>query len=132
REQIQQAFQLKAPLSARIGVFANQPSPYAEKTARAVRIAAVAIAIAFLIQIAAMALAQNRMVYQTSLAFNTTDVEKSRVSDIFELNGRPTNVMIRTNANVFNSWIYLSMALINDDTGRAYDFGREVSYYAGS
>ena len=29
------------------------------------------------------------------------------------------------------SWIYLNYALINQDTGKAWDFGREVSYYSG-
>ena len=36
-----------------------------------------------------------------------------------------------TNARVDNNWIYLNYALINQDTGHAYDFGREVSYYHG-
>ena len=40
--------------------------------------------------------------------------------------------MVRTQANVNNAWVYLSMALINDDTGTAYDFGREISYYFGT
>ena len=39
--------------------------------------------------------------------------------------------MVRSQATVDNSWIYLSMALINDESGVAYDFGREVSYYHG-
>ena len=30
-----------------------------------------------------------------------------------------------------NEWIYLNYALISEDTGQAYDFGREVSYYFG-
>jgi hypothetical protein len=32
---------------------------------------------------------------------------------------------------VSNHWIYLNYALINQDTGQAWDFGREVSYYYG-
>jgi len=31
-----------------------------------------------------------------------------------------------------NNWMYLNMALINDDTGTAYDFGREIEYYYGT
>ena len=38
---------------------------------------------------------------------------------------------VTTSANVDNSWIYLNYALINQDTGQAWDFGREVSYYYG-
>ena len=131
-EEVRHAFRLTTPLPLRIGVGASQPSPHARKAAQAVRLAGLFIAIAFLLQIATLLLAQNRLVYQTSLAFNAADAEKSRVSDVFEINGRPSNVMVRTNANVNNAWVYLSMALINDDTGTAYDFGREISYYSGT
>ena len=31
-----------------------------------------------------------------------------------------------------NNWVYFNFTLINLDTGQAYDFGREVSYYHGS
>jgi hypothetical protein len=57
--------------------------------------------------------------------------EASFVTDVFELKGRTSNVEIKTTANVSNSWIYLNYALISQDTGQAWDFGREVSYYSG-
>ncbi len=31
-----------------------------------------------------------------------------------------------------NNWAYFNFALINEDTGQAFDFGREVSYYRDS
>jgi hypothetical protein len=40
-------------------------------------------------------------------------------------------VVVETRADLNNTWIYLSMALINLDSGQAYDFGREVSFYSG-
>jgi hypothetical protein len=57
--------------------------------------------------------------------------EASFVTDVFNLEGRTSNVELTTSANVDNSWIYLNYALINQDTGQAWDFGREVSYYHG-
>lgn len=131
-EAIARAFKLTTPLPARIGVGAAQPSPFTETTAKIGRLALLFLTIALAIQILAVALSQNKLVYQTNLLYNATDAEKSRVSDVFELTGRATNVMVRTSANVSNAWIYLSMALINDDTGTAYDFGREIGYYFGS
>ena len=65
------------------------------------------------------------------MAFHLADKEKARVSEVFELTGRPSNVVIKSKANVDNSWIYLNLALINEETGNAYDFGREISYYHG-
>jgi len=58
--------------------------------------------------------------------------EASFVTDVFDLKGRTSNVELTTRANVANAWIYLNYALINQDTGQAWDFGREVSYYYGS
>jgi hypothetical protein len=47
------------------------------------------------------------------------------------LKGRTSTLELSTTTNVDNNWIYLNYALINQDTGQAYDFGREVSYYHG-
>ena len=49
----------------------------------------------------------------------------------FDLKGRTSDVEVETDADVSNQWIYLNYTLINEDTGQAYDFGREVSYYSG-
>jgi hypothetical protein len=38
-------------------------------------------------------------------------------------------VEVRTSLE--NEWAFFNMALINDQTGQGYDFGREVSYYHG-
>jgi hypothetical protein len=57
--------------------------------------------------------------------------ENSFVTDVFELTGHPSTVEVKTYAPVSNHWIYLNYALINQDTGQAWDFGREVSYYSG-
>jgi hypothetical protein len=131
-QDVARAFKLTTPLPPGIGVGASQPSPHAETASKVWKLTGLFLVIALFIQIASMVLAQNRLVYQTNLAYNTADTEKSRVTDVFELNGRSSNVMVRTRSNVSNAWIYLSMALINDDTGTAYDFGREIGYYFGS
>jgi hypothetical protein len=53
------------------------------------------------------------------------------VTEVFPLEGKEDNVAVRINADVANRWVFLSMALINEETGQAYDFGQEVSYYTG-
>ena len=86
---------------------------------------------AVFIQVLFLLLSSNKLVYQNEFAFHQADAEKARVTEIFELPGRASNVVIKTRASVSNSWLYLNMALINEETGNAYDFGREVSYYFG-
>ncbi len=129
--ELRKAFALTAPLPSRVGVGGSQPSPNAESAGRALRLAGVFVVIAILIQVAAVFLAQDRRVALTNFAFNPADLEKSAVSEVFDITGHTSNVLVRTRANVNNSWIYVAMALVNDDTGTAYDFGREVSYFYG-
>ena len=53
------------------------------------------------------------------------------MTEVFDLQGHTSNVELTTEASVSNNWIGVSYALINEDTGQAYDVGREVSYYSG-
>ena len=129
---ISAAFGLKTALPARIGVGSSQPSPYTEKATAMWNSALAFLMLAIAIQIAFVALSQNKLVYQTDLAYNAAAAEKSLVTDVFELKGRSSNVRVNSSANVSNNYLYLSMALVNDDTGTAYDFGREIGYYYGS
>jgi len=131
-DEIVQAFQLERPLPARIGVGANQPSPHRDQMAQILRLAVAFLAIAFMIQLTSLALSQNQLVYQNSFSYRTGFGEKSLVTNIFELTGRPSNVVVQSTAKINNNWLYLGMALVNDDNGTAYDFGREIDYYFGT
>ena len=55
----------------------------------------------------------------------------SFVTPTFELSGRKSNVEVATRTNNDNNWMFFGYSLINADTGQAWDFGREVSYYHG-
>jgi hypothetical protein len=57
--------------------------------------------------------------------------EASFVTDTFEVKGVPSNVEVAIETNLYNNWVYFNLALINEETGQAFDFGREVSYYTG-
>ena len=61
-----------------------------------------------------------------------TQQEASFVTPAFELKGRPRPTWKSPpRPNLYNNWAYFNFALINEETGQAYDFGREVSYYTG-
>ena len=49
----------------------------------------------------------------------------------FTVKGRTANLEVRTEAQVDNGWAYFDYALVNENTGTTYEFGREVSYYYG-
>jgi len=50
---------------------------------------------------------------------------------VFELDGRPTAVEIETTTSLDNQWMFVGYALVNDETGQAFEVGRDVSYYHG-
>jgi hypothetical protein len=41
-------------------------------------------------------------------------------------------VAVETATTLDNAWIDVDYSLINQDTGQAYDVGREISYYSGT
>lgn len=131
--QIWRAFQLPGRTPRASGVFANQPSPYAGRVASAWRlwlwlmVALAAVACFFTIA------STNNEVFRQSYSFAPGGGgEASFVTDTFELSGRPNNVQVKIDTDLDNNWAYFNFALIGQDTGQGYDFGREVSYYYGA
>jgi uncharacterized protein DUF4178 len=126
------AFGLKDNPPQPIGVYENQPSPLrASRTAVWTAFTVLAGLLLLMLMINDIT-SQKRKVFQETHVFDPRATgEPSFVTEPFELTGRISNVQFETYANVNNQWIYLNYALINQNTGEAYDFGREVSYYYG-
>lgn len=112
-------------------MFPNQPSPFAGKVASSfstflVLLLALAAMLAFF---SVYSLRQE--VFRQRFSYSPGGREQSLVTSIFELRGRTSNVEVAITTDLSNSWAYFNLALINDRTGQAFDFGREVSYYSG-
>ena len=131
--EIAQAFQIKTPWPPPIGVYSNQPSPYAGRVAKAWLFYGAMCALLFFLMVFFAILAPSKTVLDKSYVVNSGSTgEKSFVSDLFTLEGKSDNVDVIIEADVVQRWVYFSMALINEETGQAFDFGREVSYYFGT
>lgn len=126
------SFKLPGSPPVAIGVYENQPSPLSANVTSVWRLVGIFLAILVVLIIAFYATAQDQQVFSQSYTFNTNvKSEASFVTDVFELKGHTSDVELDSSADVDNNWIYFNYALINEDTGHAYDFGREVSYYHG-
>jgi hypothetical protein len=132
-KEIWTSFRLPGQSPEPIGVFENQPAPATVSVKQAwtpfLLLAIFLLGLMAFNEIAASKDPVFNGAYQ--LTSGAPKGEASFVTDVFELKGRTSNVEIKTTANVSNSWIYLNYALISQDTGQAWDFGREVSYYSG-
>jgi hypothetical protein len=130
---IWKAFNLPGSPPQAVGVYENQPSPVSSHV-KGIWSAFLAFSIFLLVLMAGFDLASSKApVFDSTYVLNAGEPrgEASFVTNVFDLQGRTSNVEVATSANVDNSWIFVNYALINQDTGQAWDFGREVSYYHG-
>lgn len=131
--EIWKAFALPGKPPSPRGIYLNQPSPHAKGsgpwgTFFLMLLLLVGLAIFF------ATFSGNRVVFQHTYSFSTLDQKNDPafVTPIFNLEGRTAGVELTVHTGLANNWAYFDFALINDDTGTAYDFGREVSYYYGT
>jgi len=126
------AFKLSGEAPTPIGVYENQPSPLSADVKNIWWMTGAGLVLLIILMMVFYSIARDEQVFSQSYEFNTNGkTESSFVTDVFELKGRTSDVELTTSSQLDNKWIYLNYALINQDTGHAYDFGREVSYYHG-
>lgn len=130
--EIWKAFNLPgSPPQAR-GVYLNQPSPFPSmKPLWFNALGLIGVTLALMIFFAVFSKRETVLQVERSYSASATG-EPSFVTRTFDLTGRPATVEVDTKTDLNNNWVYFNYALINDDTGLAYDFGREISYYHGA
>ena len=119
------------------GIYANQPDPRAGMWKGTARLFGIFALLVLVLSILRAVTAQRREIFTGRYSFSPSGASagggdsSAFVTPIFAIDGRTSNVEVRIDTDLANSWAYFSLALINDETGTAYDFGREVSYYSG-
>jgi hypothetical protein len=128
-----QAFGLPGRPPAPVGVFENQPSPFQGGPKQIWRLALLFAAGLLVVTLFFAAFARHEEVFRNSYTYaQRAGQEASFVTGVFELKGRTSTVELMVHTDLANNWAYFNFALINADSGEAFDFGREVSYYSGS
>lgn len=127
-----EAFKLPGSPPHPVGVYSNQPSPFKGRVKSSWVLCLVLLALLFLGAQLAATLSGNERVFAGNYSFIKSGGEPSFVTDTFALTGRPSTVELDIRTDLSNNWAYFGFALINADTGEAWDFGREVSNYSGS
>ncbi len=131
-EEVWAAFSMPGAPPVKVGVAPAQPNPWAGEMPSIWRIFWIGALVCVGIFAFFAATASRAKVYEGGFDFSAADPERSRVSEIFEVTGRTSNLQVILDTNLNQRWAYVSMALIDADTDRALDFGREVSYYHGT
>ena len=132
-ERIWAAFSLPGKPPVPRGVFANQPDDHATRSRELAKLFGVFALVVLVLMLARLALAGRAKVFEHRYAFTPPGSDSSAfVTPVFPIGGYTSNVEVEISSDVSNSWAYFNLALINEQTGRALDFGREVSYYNGT
>jgi hypothetical protein len=130
-ERIWKTFELEGAPPPAKGIYANQPSPHAGKSAGWGLFGILLVALLTVMLASSVLMSQKEIFRHTYTHTPGSPGDASFVTPLFELSGRITNVEVEIRTNLENEWAFFNMALINDETGQGYDFGREVSYYHG-
>jgi hypothetical protein len=126
------AFELPGSPPRRIGVGAAQPSPYAGAGRPMFLLFCSFLALAVLVHLVFAIASQQRLVADINAEYRPGTADGAMVvSEPFSLSGRTSNVMIEISTTAANSWVYFTVTLVNEDTGVAKTFGREVGLYSG-
>jgi hypothetical protein len=130
-EYLWKAFGLPGAPPSPQGVGAVQPSPFTGHTRNVLRLFAAFVGAVLAIQALFAFLSQNRLVYTNPFTYERAKGNTALATQPFELTGRRSNVRVEINTDLANNWAYFNLALVNEETGQAINFGREVSYYFG-
>jgi Domain of unknown function (DUF4178) len=131
--QVWQAFKLPGSPPPVYGIFANQPSPYSGSVSSSWRtwlwLNVGLAAMLFLF----MFISPGHVAFSDHYAYSQgVKSDSAFVTPAFQLDGRESNVKLSIHTDLDNNWAYFNFALINEQTGQAFDFAREVSYYRDS
>ena len=124
------AFQLKDAPPTPVGIYSNQPNP-SPSSAGLWKLMGLFTLLLFLAMSASMVFHSNNKVFESKYYFIPGSAEPSFVTPIFDMPGGEKNVQVEIKTDLENEWAFFGFALINDTTGTAYNFGKEVSYYHG-
>jgi hypothetical protein len=131
--QVWKAFELPGEPPAPRGVYANQPDTYKPVAVSMWKRFALLAAIVLAFGLLRMVTASRTTVFSKSSSFNPAHPADSLayVTPSFAVAGHTANLVLTTDTDVDNGWAYFDYALVNEQTGKTYEVGREVGYYHG-
>ena len=130
-EAIASAFKLSGRMVAPVGVYANQPNPWAESRRRAWGLFWKLALAAVVLQVLFALIGGGKTLLRQELAFSPQAGDETLVTREFEVKGKPRKLTVRNSTSLDNSWIGLDLMLVNKTTGEAWPVTRELAYYYG-
>jgi len=132
-KEVAEAFKLDvATFPRQEGIGYTQPKGNSMLATLLVPATVAVIVIAFAIQMFTRNTAQNKVVFQTEFRTETLKDQKVFVSPSFALEGSKKNLQVDIYVPLQDDWFFGEFSLINETTGDAYNFTKEIEYYSGA
>ena len=125
------AFKLKAPPEPRIGVYANQPNPFAERHRGVFSLFWKLALAATLAQLAFAFVFSSHVVLKQPVVLSPFNEEATLTTRDFVLQERARSLRVEHNTDVDNNWVGINTTLVEKASGEAYQGAQELSYYQG-
>ena len=130
-EVIGDAFKLPGRMIAPVGIYANQPNPWAETNRRVWHLFWKLVLVALALQAFFYFVSSGKVLLRQDFTFSPQMAEETVVTREFEVRERPRKITVRNATSLDNNWIGLDLMLVNKATGQAWPAARELSYYYG-
>jgi hypothetical protein len=130
-EVIGEAFKLPGRMIAPVGIYANQPNPWAETHRRVCSLFWKLALVAVVLQVFFGFLSGGKVLLRQELTFSPQMAEDEVVTNEFDVRDRLRKLTVRNSTSLDNNWIGLDLLLVNKATGQAWPAARELSYYYG-
>ncbi|MCA9319542.1 MAG: DUF4178 domain-containing protein, partial [Planctomycetes bacterium] len=128
-EELQAAFGLKSQPVKPHGIAPHQPFPHAERRAQIAKVALFIGALNLLFVLWALTVGSGRKVTEFSLS--STDYAEEFLSEPFTVSEANSLCSIKAEANADNSWLWLDLALVDEQDQVLIETSAECSYYHG-
>lgn len=129
---IAKAFPGGRSLMRPVGVFANEPNPHVATASKAFRLFAVFMVLLLAMLVGNAITASDAVVFEQRYTFaHGTDDSAAFVTPAFTFEGRPSSVVVEVRTELDNDWVYFDFTLIDDVSGAAREFSKQLSYYSG-
>ena len=130
-EVIGDAFKLPGRMIAPVGIYANQPNPWAETNRRVWHLFWKLVLVALALQAFFYFVSSGKVLLRQDFTFSPQMAEETVVTREFEVRDRPRKITVRNATSLDNNWIGLDLMLVNKATGQAWPAARELAYYYG-
>ena len=127
---IWKAFDLPGSPARPTGVFANQPNPHNGAAAAGCTVFFLLLGLLILLMGWRMVSADRERVFSQQYTWQPGAAEQAFVTAPFTLSDSGT-LQIDLSASVDNNWLGLDLALINLDTGTAYNVDQSLEFFSG-